>query len=526
MASTQREATNYDIKDLNAISDINDEACAKSFGNKAFEFDEVSPNSTAYNRNSFTGYNKKEVEREVDSLEKAEKTRNMTIEQEKRGIMKNVIIICIAFMLLFTAFQSMSALQSSINKVDGLGTWSNTAIYASLISSSMLLPSYIIKKLTVKWTLPVCMFCYSIYICTQFYPEFYTIIPSSILVGFAAAPLWIAKCTYLTQLGEKYAHLTSVDVEPIIVKFFGIFFLFFQSSSVWGNLISSLVLRSGNDGNKTEVNVTLCGIHYCPDTPLPEDNFSISHTQLYTLAGTYLVCSVLAWIFVAILLDPLSKYIEDGRTDSSGKRKEDKTTLTLLKATTNHMLKPYQLLIIPLTIWSGIEQGFFLSDFTAGYISCIFGVGEVGWVLITYGVCDSICSLSFGVIIKHTGRIPIYVLGAVINLIVIFILLTWTPEVEKEWVFFILAGMWGIADAVWQTQINALYGVLFSNDEEAAFSNYRLWESMGFLIAFILQTQVCIEAKLYVLLAVLTVGMVGYFVIELKERKKRSYNTN
>merc|ERR1711956_170201 len=39
----------------------------------------------------------------------------------KKGIYKNVIIIAIAFMLLFTAFQSMANLQSSINKVEGLG---------------------------------------------------------------------------------------------------------------------------------------------------------------------------------------------------------------------------------------------------------------------------------------------------------------------------------------------------------------------------------------------------------------------
>ena len=44
----------------------------------------------------------------------------------------------------------------------------------------------------------------------------------------------------IIQIGERYAKLTSVDVESIIVRFFGIFFLFFQSSSVWGNLISSL----------------------------------------------------------------------------------------------------------------------------------------------------------------------------------------------------------------------------------------------------------------------------------------------
>ena len=137
----------------------------------------------------------------------------------------------------------------------------------------MFLPSVFIKNLTVKWTLPVCMFCYTIYICMQFYPEFYTIIPGAIFVGIGAAPMWSAKCTYLTQvrkfvhtnirlnviiifqwkmyicilyilliiqIGERYAKLTSVDVESIIVRFFGIFFLFFQSSSVWGNLISSL----------------------------------------------------------------------------------------------------------------------------------------------------------------------------------------------------------------------------------------------------------------------------------------------
>jgi predicted MFS family arabinose efflux permease len=155
-----------------------------------------------------------------------------------------------------------------------------------------------------------------------------------------------------------------------------------------------------------------------------------------------------------------SRYGESDRTDSSGTRKEDKSNLTLLVATFQHMTKPYQMLIIPLTIWSGVEQGFFLSDYTAGFITCIYGVDQVGWVLITYGVCDAICSISFGVIIKYTGRPIIYVLGAVINLTVVLTLLTWdlTDKVlDQQYIFFILAGMWGVSDAVWQTQINGTY---------------------------------------------------------------------
>ena len=41
----------------------------------------------------------------------------MTVKQEKLHIIKNTIIISIAFMLLFTAYNSMANLQSSINKL-------------------------------------------------------------------------------------------------------------------------------------------------------------------------------------------------------------------------------------------------------------------------------------------------------------------------------------------------------------------------------------------------------------------------
>ena len=67
---------------------------------------------------------------------------------------------------------------------------------------------------------------------------------------------------------------------------------------------------------------------------------------------------------------------------------------------------------------------------------------------------------------------------------------------------------------------SALYGVLFESDEEAAFSNYRLWESLGFIFAYVLQTQVCVFSKLWAVLIVLGCGMVGYLYIELQEWRK------
>ena len=103
-------------------------------------------------------------------------------------------------MLLFTAFQSMAQLQSSINEQEGLGTASLSVIYASLVISCMFVPTFLIKKLTVKWAMVVSMFCYTAYIGAQFYPHFGTLIPGAIILGMGAAPMWSAKCTYLSQV--------------------------------------------------------------------------------------------------------------------------------------------------------------------------------------------------------------------------------------------------------------------------------------------------------------------------------------
>lgn len=65
--------------------------------------------------------------------------------------------------------------------------------------------------------------------------------PTSFILGLGGAPLWSAKCTYLTISGNTQAAVEGKRGPDIINQYFGIFFLMFQSSSVWGNLMSSLI---------------------------------------------------------------------------------------------------------------------------------------------------------------------------------------------------------------------------------------------------------------------------------------------
>lgn len=66
---------------------------------------------------------------------------------------KNLLVLCIAFLLQFTAFGAMGNLQSSLNTEANVGVNSLSIIYAFLIFSSIFLPHPLTALFGLKWTL-------------------------------------------------------------------------------------------------------------------------------------------------------------------------------------------------------------------------------------------------------------------------------------------------------------------------------------------------------------------------------------
>lgn len=91
--------------------------------------------------------------------------------KEKWRILKNVAIISLAFTFLHTAFQGMMNIQPSINPENGLGTIALSVIFLTQMISCLLLPKYMIEKLTVKWTIVSTIGLFAPYIAAQFYPR-------------------------------------------------------------------------------------------------------------------------------------------------------------------------------------------------------------------------------------------------------------------------------------------------------------------------------------------------------------------
>ncbi|XP_063297327.1 protein unc-93 homolog A-like [Pelobates fuscus] len=427
--------------------------------------------------------------------------------------MKNILILSFGILLLYTAYMGLQTLQSSLNKIQGLGVASLSVMYVTLSISSLLLPPLLIKKLGCKWTIVASMFCFISYSLCNFYPSWPTLIISSILVGLGGGPLWASKSTYITITGNKHAEMSGQPAQHVVNQYFGLFFFICQTCRVWGNLISALIFHlTPNAGSLDATNQTICGAGDCPvqSAQSANDTAGPTKTVIYILLGSYTGCGVLAVLLIIIFLDQT-------HTDREKNKDSQTSCCSTLLSALKHLRDKRQCLLIPLTMFSGFEQGFIASDFTKSYVTCILGLKYVGFVIICFGVTNSICAALFGKLAQYTGRIPLFLLGAAINIGCIIGFLVWKPSTSNFAVFFVMSALWGIADAVWQTLLSSLYGILFEKNKEAAFANFSLWESIGFAIAFGYSSFLCVYIKLYILMCVIVIGILLYGAVEYIE---------
>uniref|UniRef100_A0A7E4V181 Potassium channel regulatory protein unc-93 n=1 Tax=Panagrellus redivivus TaxID=6233 RepID=A0A7E4V181_PANRE len=439
------------------------------------------------------------------------------VEKTKRKILTNLFVISIAFLFLFTAFNALQNLQTSIN--GDMGSDSLFVLYLSLAVSSLFVPSFVLNRLGSKLTLVTAFSIYILYMIANFLPKYYSLMPVSVLTGMAGSCLWAAKCVYITESGIKYAKLNVEAQNVVIVRFFGYFFMVVHLGQVAGNLLTSFVftkLFGLNINTPEDVVDNTCGHGFIDNvtklSPQAIINLERPPTEAFlSIVSVNLGCSFVALLIVAFFLNALKR-------DGEAKAKAPHFTLDVLRLTLRNLRRPKPMLLVPLTVFNGIEQAFAVGVYTKAYVGCGLGIGHIGYVMTAFGVADAICSLVFGPLIKLFGRMPLFVFGAVINMLMIITLMIWPLNPSDGALFYVIAGVWGMADGVWNTQINGFWVALVGRDSlEVAFANYRFWISLGLAVGFILIRFTSIDMYLLVAFFVLLVGFLGYLIIELYE---------
>lgn len=98
------------------------------------------------------------------------------------------MIISLAFLFLFIGFHGLQYLQTSVNGQAGLD--SLTTYYFSLATSSLIVPTFVVSRLGSKLTLIAAFGVHLVYMLANFLPEYYSLIPASVVAGIAASCMW------------------------------------------------------------------------------------------------------------------------------------------------------------------------------------------------------------------------------------------------------------------------------------------------------------------------------------------------
>ncbi|CAF3818995.1 unnamed protein product, partial [Rotaria sp. Silwood1] len=87
------------------------------------------------------------------------------------------------------------------------------------------------------------------------------------LTGISMAPLWAAQAIYIDRIARYHAQHKRQTAEISVSLFFGIFFAWFGTSMIWGNLTSYVVLHQSNHSHQIN-----CGINFDPRSAMPANN--------------------------------------------------------------------------------------------------------------------------------------------------------------------------------------------------------------------------------------------------------------
>jgi MFS family permease len=471
-------------------------------------------------------------------------TKVAQLRKKKLKYYKNLILLSFAFLFAITAVTSLSNLQSSLNKQDNIGVNSLLISSFTYLFSCLFLPGLFINLFGYKWSIFISLICQSSFIYANFFPRWYTLYPTGFLMGLVSGPLWTIQGCLIADLANYYVEVTRESLNAVMSEFFGIFMIIFQFQQVIGNLMSSLIFKTNNNSNHNSTNDQQwsnksdqdihCGVYdrsFLTDTIQQQQNL-LEHdlnvvisnvTNFETIPQVkplFLLCGILAAFSITGIL-MIGFFVDNIKP----KTKLNSSIGSLVKAV--KMFADWRaLLLVPIQGAYCFVQVYVGADFTKSFISCIKGVEYVGYWFVAFGLIASLSAFLIGHLVKLFGRIPFFVTGFMCIIGLHTFMFFWNPKANDIYIVFLFTIFYGWAEGVWSTQINSIIGTIFPNEEQEAFANNRLTQSIIFVIAWISSIHLRITHKLIVIILFAIFSLICYILLEvlIKFKEKTMLN--
>lgn len=125
----------------------------------------------------------------------------------------------------------------------------------------------------------------------------------------------------------------------------------------------------------------------------------------------------------------------------------------LITVTARHMSNKCQLLLIPVIFFVGFDHAIINADFTASFVACGWGIANIGYAMMCFGIANAVGSLVAGFLTKLIGRYTVVAITAGVHLALLLWLIQWRP-VTGGIFYCAIAAVWGCVNGIWLVQIN------------------------------------------------------------------------
>ncbi|XP_044269343.1 UNC93-like protein MFSD11 [Tribolium madens] len=420
----------------------------------------------------------------------------------------NVVLLGLAFMLIFTAFQTMGNIQKTIiesikqdnekkndTSFQGDGYVSLSIIYAVMSILNWAAPS-VISVIGPNFAMLFGGITYVLFIMSFLIPRTWLLYLASVIIGTGAAVIWTGQGNYLT--------LNST--QATVSRNSGIFWAMLQLSMFIGNLFVYFKFKG-----------------------LDSIDVDTRNMVIWTLSGIGI-----AGLVVMVLLPRPKKTSQIDIPDEV-----QQTPLEALKGAVKLFFTKDMLLLSITFFYTGIELGFF----SGVYSSCIGFTQKfsnpkelVGLSGILIGLGEVLGGAAFGILGSKTikwGRDPIVIAGFIVHVISFFLIflnlpnnspfsdttdgaiITSSPELAIFCSFLL-----GFGDSCFNTQIYSILGGVYSNNSASAFAIFKFTQSVAAAICFGYSTGLILYGQLGILLVLAICGTASFVMVEWKVKKE------
>ncbi|XP_055329395.1 UNC93-like protein MFSD11 [Paramacrobiotus metropolitanus] len=453
-----------------------------------------------------------------DSEENNNPNTDNLLRAQRKMQLRNVILVGIVFMLLSSASQTSSTVETIVidsvhdqyfNGTSTLG-YKLLAVLNGVIAGSVWISQTMVANIGPKYGMLIGGVCYCIFVSTFIRPLVSTLFAGVVILGVGQAVLWTSEGVFLSLNSDK----------ETIGRNSAVFWALYQTSLLWGNFYFFYKMNGAE---------------------------TIDDVTRYWIFGALVVLAGAGTFLIMALKYPVPKLVPhsinaDGSVKVESAEVKSRGLVDSIRCSLRLITTKRMLFAMWTFIYIGLEQTFWSNvyDSSLGYTKK-FGThiadSLVGLSGVFVGIGEILGSIIFGLAdtrFPRMGRDPVIICGFVSHMVAIFLVFINIPNAAPLGATFddgfihpsfqlalFCSVLFGFGDSAFNTQLYSYLGEMYAADSVPAFALFQFIWGLTCCGAFFYATVLHLYIQLLILAIIGSIATITFCKLEWDYKKTR-----